>query len=370
MAEPVLIQVPAPDRAPVQGGAVLFSDLGKRLLGFERSKQSFKYFNPEKPGPWLRKKNDADGKVSFEDDYDAFKASLLEVEENVRIYSIEGHKTKIILKESYAAQLDEVRILRLELEDDRSRPNAAARLKNHAFGACALPEDLLLELDTLPDSSYFERIYILWENNVEDYWVRQKKKNYNADFLSSAAVEPNGDLLFFKRLLEKDYLRSDLVHEWAHRLAAKHQDADEAFRMAILLEQRQPGWYFPSSYALTDFAEHFAVYGECYLSPDNTPAPLGSKPEFRKLWQDLPGLSPLRALVYSRAMRRVLQSELHRKSSMHEDLLKRCLATESLCVPLAQKLLESFFAGNDKEASKQALTVARFFGFSLPAAAA
>jgi len=336
---------------------VRFAELCKRVLGFERSKEIFYHPNPDKPGPWLKSKINKSGKKVFEDDYGSFRDSLLAVEEAVRIYTLEGHSTKIVIKESYAKILDEVRRLRVELDDDSLSAVARKQLDAHPFAQRALPEDFIPSMDALPHSDYFKRFVLQNENNVEDQWVRQKKSNYNRDFISSAAVDPNGDLLFFKRDVEPVYLRTDLFHEWAHRLAAQYRNAETAFFNAVLLEQRVDGWYFPSPYALTDKGEHWAVYGECMLAPADEAAPQGALRENRKYFHEVCEASPLRAVIWMRTLHTLLKSGALRRGTMHRELVWRCMRTEKFYLQRAVEFAESYLTSEDPKAVEQAKAV-------------
>jgi hypothetical protein len=336
---------------------VRFAELCSRVLGYERSKQVFYQPNPDKPGPWLKSKIDETGTQVFVDDYLSFRDSLLAVEEDVRIYAIEGHSTRIVVKETYAQILDELRRLRLELDDTSLSAEARKKLDAHPFGKRALPEDFVPSMDALPHSQYFQRFVLQNEDNVEDQWVRQKKSGYNRDFISSAAVDPNGDLLFFNRNVEPVYLRTDLFHEWAHRLAAQYRKSETAFFNAVLLEQRAKGWYFPSPYALTDKGEHWAVYGECMLAPANELAPQGALPENRKYFHEVCEASPLRAVIWMRTLHTLLKSAELRRGTMHRELLWRCIYTEKLYLKRAIELAESFLTSDDPKAVEQAQAV-------------
>ena len=54
-------------------------------------------------------------------DINDFFSQAKEADRDVRIYSVEGHSTKIVVPEQYAQQLDEVRNLRLKA----NQPNAS-----------------------------------------------------------------------------------------------------------------------------------------------------------------------------------------------------------------------------------------------------
>lgn len=352
------VSTPLVSALPERALTSRFSDLSKRLLGYTQGKETFKLFNPDKPGPW-RRQVVKDNKVVTEDDYSEFRNSLLSVEEDIRIYTLDGHELKVVLKESYAKVQDEIRALRLMLENPATQAQAEKILSEHPFAKRALPEDLLPFIDELPNSRYFSRILLLEESNVEDLWVRQKKNDYNANFVSSAAVDPNGDLLFFKRDID-EYLRTDVFHEWAHRLGAHFPEAERAFGQAIMLEQRIRGWYYPSPYALTDKGEHWAVYGECMLAHRDALAPMGALPQNRLVFDTARSRSAPRALIFMTALRRLLESELASKSSMHEELLARCRQTEERFLQEALDFVRGYLTSDDEKAVAQAKDVLSF----------
>lgn len=289
--------------------------LVKRLLSYESAVETFLLPNPESPGPW---KDEAE-----------FYESLLRVETPVRYYKVEGQSFKIIVKESYALLLDEVRKLK---EDSRStcqteKETALAALAENELANRALPEDVLLYVSELPDAGYLSNVYLLNDANVADLWVRQIRKDYNPDFISSAAAKPNGDLLLFKRDIE-DYLRTDIYHEWCHWLDHRCPDLEALFRKAILLEQRHKDWYVPSRYALTSFAEHWAVFGERMLACDQS------------VFQEAAKKAPLRTLVWMRALAASL-AKAPVACTRKDELLKRCTEARSLALGPAQEYLRS-----------------------------
>ena len=61
------------------------------------------------------------------------------------------------------------------------------------FGDRILPEDLVSHLDEVPDSRYLGKIFLLDQSNAEELWNRL---TYDRNFVSSASVMPNGDIMF------------------------------------------------------------------------------------------------------------------------------------------------------------------------------
>lgn len=324
-------------------------------LNYEKAQENFRVFNPEKPGPWVVQKQEGDKLIAV-DDYDTFLKSLRVVEEAVRIYSVNGHNVKFVLKESYALAQDELRELRRQLEDESTNEEAAKKLAEHPYRERALPEDILPFIDQVVDSSYFGKIYLLDERNVHDLWVRQVKKDYNANFISSASVDGD-DLNLYRREIE-EYLGVDIFHEWAHRLEARYDAESKAFRAAILLEQRHQGWYYPSAYALTAMDEHWAVYGERMLADQS-------------VFQETIAKSAPRAVVWMRALKKALLAN-SKPGVLHAQLLQRCDETERLYLAKAKEIVSAFLTHEDKTAVEQARLVLNYLESSelvLPEAA-
>lgn len=307
------------------------NELSTRLKKYEAARHVFKILNPASTG--LR----FDSRADFE------AKGWLEQERNVRIYSVEGHKLTIMLCEEYALKLDEIRSLRLALAEHGRESQAgievAQKLDTHAYGKKALLEDLLVHIDELPDSSYLNRVIMLDERNVEDVWLSQ---TYLTDFISSAAVEPNGDLLLFKR--ETDgFLRDDLFHEWGHRLEKHFSDQSELFELAIALEATQNDAYQLSHYAGRNNSEHWAVAVEHFL---------GENVERFVAFLEK---APVRAAITAGTVKKALAGESADESKQRVIFLQRVSYAESISLPKARKFLES-----QKQDEKSAKLLASF----------
>lgn len=297
------------------------SELGQRLLPYKSAKESFYVAVPDAEKP-------------FADYSDFCQRGIKKEEKAIRIYGLQGHEVQLVIPETYAAILDDIRSLRLQAENgDRE---AESKLAGHEFGLRALPEDFLEALDASPDSRFFKRLLVLNESNVEDIWIRQ---TYSETYVSSAAVEQNGDILFFRR--DRDnYILTDLMHEWSHGLRDRMGANATVFDDAVLLEGNL---WIPSNYALRSFAEHFAVLGEHLLSPDAL------------RFANAVAQAPARCAVIALACKEFLEAaDLPRRSSYHSELTCRVKHILQQCLPAARALTEKNLENQDPGIKAQA----------------
>ena len=307
------------------------AQLSKRLTGFICRKETFFLSNPDKTGPWSN--------------YAEFRASLIKEIRDVRVYNVEGHDIKFVIDETFAKQLDEVRLLRLELHVPEKSKSAREQLAAHPHGQRALPEDFLQHIDELPDSSYFKDFWLLDYANPEDAWQAQVYSSPN--FKSSAAADASGDVISFARDVD-DFLRLDIFHEWCHHLEGHYERESKSFRATIMLEQRVPGWFAPSSYALRTFGEHWAVYGEkCMLEAS------------ADIFNEKLLVSAPRAVFFMRALKKCLTAA-RRKSLVLDELLARCAKTEESALPTAREFAKAFLKSEKLEEVKDATIVLDF----------
>lgn len=203
-----------------------------------------------------------EGPFADEDDY--MKRAVVEVDTEVRVYKIKGHVGEIIVPTAY--DLDSVRALRQQIEDlspdadGQLRSGLLGQLATHPYGDRFLPEDIVAHLDECPDARYFGTIYMLNQSNHLELWLRL---SYDRNFVSSASVKPNGDIMFYRG--KKDiFLRDNVFHEWSHRLEQKFPELSKCWADTLELEN---GWV-PRTYAFRSYEEHFAVIAEPILALD------------------------------------------------------------------------------------------------------
>jgi hypothetical protein len=225
---------------------MLFKARTARLGNYEVRTEVIECGNPGEVGP-------------FKDYKDFVARGILKVERKVRVYKVSGHNCEIIVPEDY--NLDEVRKLR-QSREDLTRANAPQDqldainqlVAAQPFGDRILPEDLVSHLDEVPDSRYLGKIFLLDQSNAEELWNRL---TYDRNFVSSASVMPNGDIMFYRG--KKDvFLRDNVFHEWSHRLEQKYGDLSEHWGYTLELENG----IAPRPYAFRSYSEHFAVISE------------------------------------------------------------------------------------------------------------
>lgn len=253
----------------------------------------------------------------FADHADYVKRGLVDEAVTFRVWEIDGSTTKLYVPESYDKAL------------------AAGELPERAR-----PADVVSIVAGQADPSYFRRIYVLDTPNWEDDWVRQ---DYSATFVSVMAVNPEGDLFLFRKE-SNAFLRGDIGHEWAHRLAAEQPEFYSIFGDAIEL-----GWrsYRPREYALRSYGEHWAVIGEELLKPE------GEK------FTACAAAAPVRTLLFMLAV----ESSLTKSgtSGAASDVLKARIAyVRETVLPLARESLKATVAGDNADHAERAKKIEEF----------
>ncbi|MBU6455499.1 MAG: hypothetical protein KGS72_27250 [Cyanobacteria bacterium REEB67] len=247
----------------------------------------------------------------------------------MRIYKVEGHTARIVVPESYAVALDEVRGLRAANEKptayDRltlaDRAAVAAIMKSgdasglsrymnasevteyikvyqaglkllaHPLQARALPEDMIPILDALPNRNLVKEVLLLDSRSVGDLFsaVRFKAPGFQA----AATVEENGTVRFFQAN-HGTRLYNTTFHEWAHLAKWASPPFSKLFDLSSVVDSRgmnidhqatadarrdnpaqEPvtklGQYYPDLHSTRNQDENWAVgLGEEMLGTDPT----------------------------------------------------------------------------------------------------
>ncbi|GEM_PF-1261304 len=259
----------------------------------------------------------------FADYSDFYRRAIRSVDQPVRRYQVEGHTTELMVPESYARQLDQIREHRLHGTKTRELFNYP-----DGFLQSALPEDFIPHLDGLPNSRLVKRINILNQDDPDTPWLRQKKKD---PFWSTAAnASPEMVLNFFRQSRFHDGLRENLNHEWAHLLHFHLPEQMRAFDLAALQERAlEPEGFNARSYALTNNNENWAVHlGEEILAYDGN--------RFLKTAAS----APLRSAVLARALKLSLADRMQPQISLYRtQFLNRADFIErNVTAPAAAKL--------------------------------
>jgi hypothetical protein len=271
-----------------------------------------------------------------EKEEDFHNQCLESVEFDVRIYTVEPHNVEIVIPETYAKKLEEVRKLRTDAEQataccvDLIAPShpvddLQSQLGRHKYRNRLLQEDVVALLDELPDSSYFTRVYLVDWDNPQDVWLRQLYQNDK--FVSAASTNKEREVHLYKTE-NNMFVRTNLFHEWAHKFRDDHFQPDEleAFDDSLELEWRV---YVPDYYALKSYGEHFAVLSQELLHVDG------------KRFMDAARRAPMRSCVWMRVFKRILAAlPENRRSIYHQQFLNRCLWVDQNVHIIALELLE------------------------------
>ncbi|HEY9713082.1 MAG TPA: hypothetical protein V6C72_06410 [Chroococcales cyanobacterium] len=158
----------------------------------------------------------------------------------MRRYTVDGLDTEIFVPEEYGRLLD----------DSNSQGEYSTR---------ARPEDIVRELDQLPNSSIVKFVFLTDENSVRDAYFQQ----FNPDDAILASATTDG-VIGFHRANAAD-LKVAVPHEWAHIVEATFPENFILYKLALQLEN---GWN-ARPYAEVSDEENWAVmFGEQLLNPD------------------------------------------------------------------------------------------------------
>lgn len=226
--------------------------------------------------------------VSFESPTAYQETATKVVEVPSRVYSIEGHDTKIVVPESYARQQDAVLSVRLQLEGGEPIPGTQ-RVNLHMLDR-ALPVDMVRILDDMVDSSLVESIVLHPEpaSNPMDRW--HAKAAGEPGFVSAASAnELNRSIDIFGRNNDAS-LPKEFTHEFTHLLKAAYPVESRLYDIASALEKT-----LPRPRAGVDAHENWSVgVGECILSPD------------RAVFREFAEHSPVKTWIASQALAKAL----------------------------------------------------------------
>jgi hypothetical protein len=223
-----------------------FTELAQRIAGYEKSTEPLLVSKPGVPG-------------SFESTADFLRNNVETVETPVRVYSINGNETKIVVPETYARQLDAVRQFRLGLEG--ASPEGTQPIEPGLLHR-ALPEDFVQHLDTLPNKGLADKLYLLNEPNPLD--PLHQRATGDPQFQSQASAK-DGSITFFQKNLDA-FLGDEIRHEFSHLARNSMPTESSGFDLAAEHEGRN---FEPRPRAAADNEERFTVLlGEEMLNPD------------------------------------------------------------------------------------------------------
>ncbi len=248
----------------------------------------------------------------------------------VRHYTVAGHPgTFITVEEDYAKQLDEVRQLRIAAEKQggtrqeiKAQQEAEAKLKEHPLRGALLPEDVVQQLDQLPNRSLVKHVIIQGRPNPQDAWHSQ---DYQPGFASEATADGNGVITFYGA--QGASLSRNMRHEWAHLLEGGCKSR-ASFDAAASVER---DGFYQGSYPRRNDRENWAVHFEELTDHDADRFLLFCKE------------APVRSLVMAMGLRETLDAvPADQRSPHHKQLLERVKYVEEHVKPKAiDKLIEN-----------------------------
>jgi hypothetical protein len=272
----------------------------------------------------------------FENREDFERKALITVDTLVRIYSSPYFAGEIVVPEPYAVELDRVRAMRMAalvpatadtsaVRQGLSCNEAQAGLELSEYRNRLLPEEVFFYLKEMPESGYFWRVFMHDNSNPRDLWLR---KFYKDDSFTSAmeVMRKTGELRLF-RTERNEFLRLNLLHEWAHLLETRCTPEEwRFFSDGVALEWP---FYVPDTYAYKSYEEHWAVVGQDLLHADAS--------RFLKMLEK----GPIRTVAFMTVLERALSSvPAPMRSPYHQQLLARCAHTRNHGVPLAKANLD------------------------------
>ncbi len=296
------------------------------------------------------------------------KMHLENRETQVRVYTVEGLQTEIVIPTTYASGLDEIRQLRLKsetaitpqstLQEISGIHNAKLALKAHPYANRMLPEEFIPLIEELPDRSMIKKFYLLDHSNPYDPWFQ---KVYNTvGFKSAASATDTGVVSFFRKSKDTPNralpTRGEVAHEWAHLLKFCDKQASENFDLAAQLESEAHKGHFARPYAgtkplsSTPHEENWAVHlGEYFLAPD------------ADVFIGTAGAMPVRAAVMGRSLSQALANvPVEARSPFHEQYVQRADYLKEHVLPQAQaKLIEHLWGADPKDS----LAAAKLLGY-------
>jgi hypothetical protein len=275
---------------------------------------------PGVEGPFL----DAEGKSSFT----VFAETALEPKEQTfRVYTIDGSDTKIYIPEDHAKVLDAL--------------HAKYGMQPGSYNAArpTTPEQALLALDRLPNSSYVKKIY-LWDTpSPQDAWQAQEKNT--PGFVSAATAAPDGSINIYRGASNWSTLSGYMSHEWVHEVGYTHPELEKTYEAGTSVEQKlaeRKGEKIVNHRAYAEHpGENITVHvGEVGLHPD---------PDNLIHFGDT---GPLRAYIAGAILQTTLESVApEMRSPFHDQYVERAKYLESNCQEPAIAMLREALNDSD-----------------------
>lgn len=350
-------------------------EVQNRLTSFEVKPETYHYLDPDAVGPW---KN-----------YDDFATNLKSATQDFRVYKVDGGTTEIVVPETYAKQLDEVRALRIKAEQPskldelppgqhiavqnmvknemvdvfRSHYNneeatqilpvvwARIKLAEHPLGNRALPEDFVTLMDELPTRNNIKRLTLWDTRNSQDAWHAQEfsTPNFKA---AATALEAKGHVDFYQPSRNdalnspfRDSIRGSLFHEHGHLVPPR----DNMWAEASLLDK---DGYYSTKYSRHNDSERWSEdRSKAFLSTDVD--------KFLEFVQE----APLRSVVIANELTKQMGSMPIAEQSVYaKQMWERVKFTEEQVLPYARQQLTDHLASGDVRTQQAALRLLERFG--------
>lgn len=246
----------------------------------------------------------------FLDVADYLARATKEITVPVREYSVSGLSTKILVPEEYAANLDQVRALRIESEKPGffnrwSRDRASSSLSDHPYYGYKLPEEFIPTLEHTPDNTVVKRLLVVeWQGAFYHYFKAAHEHMGSGGFDAKAWANTAGDITFVKPFMHTD---DSLVmnHEWAHLLKWQNNNLSDAFEAAMYLDKTP---FVLNSHARINADENWAVHlAEGILNSS------------RNVFKETTINAPVRSAVMGRGLSDILHATpAERRSPQHD----------------------------------------------------
>lgn len=269
-----------------------------------------------------------DAEIPFQNEYDFQERGLEYVDVPVRRYQVEDCETVIVVPEEYAAQLDQVRRLRISAEGNV--PSGTPGEIDPCLLQRVLPEEIIPLIKAMPDPSMIQEVFLLNQNSADDIWHRQILKNLQFESSFSAV---DGRITLFKCDWSR-YLFDDLARAWALCVSQVDQWHVRVFGLASEMESH--GFNGSTQTSVKNQWAH--DYGEGLLSANQF------------LFTDFALRQPIRATVLGLALRNSLESA-NPPSTLHAEWQSRLEHIETEIRPVGIEKLVQMVSDNAGQTS-------------------
>jgi hypothetical protein len=279
--------------------------------------------------------------LPFVDMADFQARGLKEVLTKTREYTVSDLATKIVVPESYAQKLDQVRSLRLASEKPGVlnywvRKDALLKLNASEHSESILPEEFIPLLEHTPDPVRVKRLLVLDSDFAHNALYQQGGLK---DFRALASANSLGEVRYHKKsgFWSEDDIGT-MNHEWSHIIGFNDKSASQAFNAAAKIEGTD---FVLRDYALYNNDENWAVhFGNGLLHPSKLP------------FLETVEQAPVRSAVLGRSLADVLREvPQEQRGEVHEHYLRRSKYIQEKVVPAVITDLNKFIEAGGETAA-------------------